>query len=104
MPVRAGAMYASIRISESREISNLWFTEEDDGIGWFGRIAKLHNHSNNCAFGHVEGATMFHDGSTKGPANFAGRIAEFYQYNEILSSNDRQTLEDFLISKYGSSE
>jgi len=102
-PVSANTAYVATLVMDANGGTFEGFVN-GTSIGWFGRIAKLHNHSNNCAFGHVEGATMFHDGSTNGPANFAGRIAEFYQYNEILSSNDRQTLEDFLISKYGSSE
>jgi hypothetical protein len=64
-------------------------------------IDLLHSHSDDCAFGHVEGTTKFHDGSTAGPANFAGLIAEFHQYNEALSSKNRETLQAILMSQYG---
>jgi len=70
-------------------------------IGNVGNIALLYGHSGACALGHVEGKTRFHDGSTAGPANFGGQIAEFHYYNEVLSNSDRQTLEDTLMSKYG---
>ncbi|UCG58923.1 MAG: hypothetical protein JSU70_05300, partial [Phycisphaerales bacterium] len=69
-------------------------------IGSVDSVAELYSHSNDCAFGHVEGATRFHDGSTKGPANFRGQIAEFYQYDRALSSDDLETLERILMSKY----
>jgi hypothetical protein len=61
----------------------------------------LYNHSDDCAFGHKEGATKFHDGTTTGAGNFAGQIAEFYQYNEVLTDSDRRVLELVLMSKYG---
>ena len=64
-------------------------------------IAELYAHSDDCAFGHVEGGTKFHDGSNSGPADFAGQIAEFYSFNSVLSSSNRQGLEDFLKAKYG---
>jgi hypothetical protein len=70
-----------------------------ESIGSVSGIAPLHSHPDNCAFGHVESATMFHDGLTSGPANFAGQVAEFHQYNDILSAGDRQTLENYLTSK-----
>ncbi len=63
---------------------------------------QLYGHSNDCALGRVEGATKFHDlKNNNGPAEFAGQIAEFYQYNEVLPAGDRRTLEEALISKYG---
>ncbi len=61
----------------------------------------LHNHSGDCAFGHKEGATKFHDGTGTGAGNFAGQIAEFYQYNEVLPDSDRRVLELVLMGKYG---
>jgi len=70
-------------------------------IGAVDAIAQLYDHSNDCAFGHVEGATKFHDGSNDGPADFAGRIAEFHQYNEVLPGGDRRVLESALMDKYG---
>jgi len=69
--------------------------------GSVGGINKLYKHSDNCAFGHKEGGTKFHDGSSSGAGNFAGQIAEFYCFNSALSSSDRQTLENFLKAKYG---
>jgi len=59
------------------------------GIGAAGGVGQLHKHSDNCALGHVEGATMFHDGTTAGPANFSGLIA------------DCRLIEGILMSKYG---
>ena len=70
-------------------------------MGAVGDIARLHSHSNDCAFGHVEGATKFHDGSNGGPANFAGQIAEFHQYNEVLPGSEHRMLESALKNKYG---
>jgi hypothetical protein len=69
-------------------------------IGSVQGVNQLYGHSDDCALGHVEGATKFHDGATKGPADFAGQIAEFYQYNRILPAADRQTLETALMSQY----
>jgi len=69
-------------------------------IGLLGGIAQLYNHSDDCAFGHKENGTKFHDGTSSGDGNFAGQIAEFYHYNNVLSSSDRRTLEFVLISKY----
>ena len=69
-------------------------------IGRARGIAQLYNHSDDCAFGHKEGGTKFHDGTSSGTGNFAGRIAEFYQYNAVLPSSDRQRLEDALMSTY----
>ena len=70
-------------------------------IGNVGNVSWLYKHSGGCALGCVEGKTRFHDGSTAGPANFGGQIAEFHQYNEVPSNSDRQALEDALMSKYG---
>jgi len=70
-------------------------------IGNISGIDQLYNHSDDCAFGHVEGGTKFHDGSAGGPANFAGQIAEFCQYNQALSSNDLKTIATTLTNKYG---
>jgi len=75
-----------------------------ESIGSAGGIAQLRSHPDDCAFGHVESATMFHDGLKSGPANFAGQIAEFYQFNDVLSTSDRKILEDYLMGKYGVSE
>ena len=63
--------------------------------------SQLYNHSDDCAFGHKEGGTKFHDGTSGGDGNFAGRIAEFYQYNAVLKAVDRERLESFLMNKYG---
>jgi len=62
---------------------------------------ELYGHSDDCAFGHREGGTKFHDGTNSGSANFAGQIAEFYQYNDALSTEDRLTIEAALMDKYG---
>jgi hypothetical protein len=70
-------------------------------IGVVSGIAQLYNHSGDCAFGHKEGATKFHDGTGSGAGNFDGKIAEFHQYNEALQSIDRQMLENVLMEKYG---
>lgn len=70
-------------------------------IGSVDRIFQLYGHSGACALGHVEGRTRFHDGSTSGPDNFGGMIAEFHQYNDVLSDNDRYGLEQALMNKYG---
>jgi outer membrane protein assembly factor BamB len=69
-------------------------------IGNIRGIGQLYNHSDDCAFGHKEGGTKFHDGTNSGTGNFVGRIAEFYLYNAVLSSSDRQTLENALMSRY----
>ena len=69
-------------------------------IGSVSGIAELHNHSDDCAFGHVESGTKFHDGTSTGEGNFAGRITQFHQYNKLLSSSDRRMLEVALIRGY----
>jgi len=63
--------------------------------------SQLYNHSDDCAFGHKEGGTKFHDGTSSGEGNFAGQIAEFYQYNNVLSISDLRRLELALMNKYG---
>ncbi len=63
--------------------------------------SQLYNHSDDCAFGHKEGGTKFHDGTSSGAGNFAGQIAEFYQFNSDLPSSDLRRLELALMSKYG---
>ncbi len=73
-------------------------------IGSIRGIGQLYNHSDDCAFGHKEGGTKFHDGTSSGTGNFAGRIAEFYLYNAVLPSSDRQTLENALMSSYADSQ
>jgi len=82
-----------------------------ESIGSVSGIAQLYNHSDDCAFGHKEGGTKFHDGTSSGAGNlpdgdlweagFAGQIAEFYHYNNVLPNSDRRTLEFALMSKYG---
>ena len=69
-------------------------------IGSVSGIGQLYNHGDDCAFGHKEGGTKFHDGTSSGAGNFAGRIAEFYLYNAVLPKSDRQTLEDALMTSY----
>jgi len=69
-------------------------------IGSVSSIGQLYNHSDDCAFGHKEGGTKFHDSTSTGTGNFAGWIAEFYVYNAVLPSSDRQTLENTLMSSY----
>jgi len=44
---------------------------------------------------------MFHDGTTAGPANFSGLIADFRQYNQALPDADCRLIEGILMSKYG---
>jgi hypothetical protein len=71
-------------------------------IGASEGIDQLYSHSNDCALGHVEGATKFHDlAANSGSAEFFGLIAEFYHFNDILTPADRQTLETILMNKYG---
>jgi hypothetical protein len=70
-------------------------------IGSVDGVADLDKHTNDCALGHVEGATKFHEGSNSGPADFSGLIAEFYQYNDVVGAVDRQVLENNLIERYG---
>jgi len=70
-------------------------------VGTYTPIFYLPTHGNDCALGHNEVASKFHTGANKSVADFNGQIAEFYEFNDVLSSTDRQTLEDFLMSKYG---
>jgi hypothetical protein len=70
-------------------------------IGVSEGIGRLYGHSNDCALGHVEGASKFHDlTNNNGPANFLGMIAEFYHFNKVLAPSDRETLESLLMDKY----
>jgi hypothetical protein len=99
-PVFANTVYVATLVMDANTGTFEGFVN-GKSIGSSGSIAQLHNHSGNCAFGHKEGATKFHDGTGSGAGNFAGRIAEFYQYNEALPGGDRQMLENVLMKKYG---
>ncbi len=70
-------------------------------IGRVYDIDRLYKHPNDCAIGHVEGATRFHDNNNKGPADFAGLVAELHVYNLALPTEHRQVLETSLMNKYG---
>jgi outer membrane protein assembly factor BamB len=99
-PVRAGGVYvATLVLNAGAGIFE--GSVNGVGIGAVSGVDQLHNHSNDCAFGHVEGATMFHDGATAGPAGFSGFIAEFRQYNQALSDGDCRAIEAILMEKYG---
>jgi outer membrane protein assembly factor BamB len=69
-------------------------------IGTYSSAYYLPTHGNDCALGHVEGTSRFHNGGHKLVSNFKGLIAEFYQFNQHLLSADRGPLEDFLMTKY----
>ncbi|MHC4560590.1 MAG: fibronectin type III domain-containing protein [Planctomycetota bacterium] len=99
-PISVNTAYLATLIMDSNAGTFEGFVN-GTSIGIVGGIAQLHKHSGDCAFGHKEGATKFHDGTGSGAGNFAGQIAEFYQYNEALSSIDRQMLENVLMKKYG---
>ncbi len=98
-PISADTAYVATLVLDA-DASTFEASVNGTSIGSTGSIGQLYNHSNDCAFGHVESATKFHDGSTKGPADFAGQIAEFYQFNRVLQNSDRQTFEGALLSKY----
>jgi hypothetical protein len=70
-------------------------------IGVYSGIDLLPTHGNDCAFGHTNGNSRFLSGGHSNAANFAGQIAEFYEFNAILSTSEREGLENFLIGKYG---
>jgi len=99
-PISANTAYVAVLVMNANASAFEGFVN-GVGIGSVSKIAFLYNHSGDCALGHVAGKTRFHDGSTGGPANFAGQIAEFHQYNEVLSCSELQCLEDALMSKYG---
>ena len=99
-PVSANTVYVATLVMDVDDGTLEGFVN-GTRIGGARAIALLHSHPDDCAFGHVEGATKFHDGLTTGPANFAGQIAEFYQYNQALPSSDRWTIEDALMREYG---
>lgn len=66
-----------------------------------GVIDVLPKHGNDCAFGHTEGTSRFHNGGHKAVAEFGGLVAEFYEYNAALTPAERGILEGFLMDKYG---
>lgn len=70
-------------------------------IGVVNGIGDLPGHSDNCALGHREGASKFHNGGNKVKADFAGLIAEFHSFDAVLSEGDRLALEAILKDKYG---
>ena len=98
-PVSADTVYVATLVMDSNAGTFEGFVN-GVRIGAARAITLLYSHSDDCAFGHVEGATKFHDGSTAGPANFIGQVAEFHQYNQALSTGDRRGLEGMLVSKY----
>ena len=61
----------------------------------------LPTHGDDCAFGHNEHRSRFISGSNRSLADFSGLIAEFYSYNAVLTEEDREGLECFLMDKYG---
>jgi len=99
-PISANTAYVAVLVVNANASAFEGFVN-GVRIGSVSKIGLLYNHSGGCALGHVAGKTRFHDGSTGGPANFAGQIAEFHQYNEVFSESELQCLEDALMSKYG---
>jgi len=69
-------------------------------FGAAGGAGLLYSHSDDCALGHREGGTKFHDGTNAGPADFTGQVAEFHEYNQALATSDRLLLEAALMAKY----
>ncbi len=69
-------------------------------IGTYAPAYELPTHGNNCAFGHNEDKSKFISGSNGDTADFAGLIAEFYEFNAVLSETNRQALENIMITKY----
>jgi hypothetical protein len=63
-------------------------------------IDLLPKHGNNNAFGHNEGKSKFHSGGNGSLADFTGQIAEFYEFNSVLTPADQTALENILLSKY----
>ncbi len=72
-----------------------------DSIGYVNDVGTLDAHSGNCALGHNEDASKFHNGDNKATADFLGLIAEFYEFNVVLSDTDRSGLEAIMMTKYG---
>jgi hypothetical protein len=96
-PVSANTTYVATLVMDAGTFEGF---VNGASIGRARGIAQLYNHSDDCAFGHKEGGTKFHDGTSSGAGNFVGRIAEFYVYNAVLPSSDHQTLENALMSSY----
>jgi hypothetical protein len=69
-------------------------------VGTYSPISSLNQHSGDGALGHTETKSKFHDGNTTDAAPLNGSIAEFHYFNIVLSPADRQSLEDYLMSKY----
>ncbi|MCK5173446.1 MAG: hypothetical protein KAR47_08645, partial [Planctomycetes bacterium] len=61
---------------------------------------ELPTHGNDCALGHNEDRSKFISGVNASVADFSGLIAEFYSFNTVLTTTDRQALENILINKY----
>ncbi|MCK5173433.1 MAG: hypothetical protein KAR47_08580, partial [Planctomycetes bacterium] len=70
-------------------------------IGDVNSIGTLGAHTNDCALGHTESATIVHNGGKKDASDFAGLIAEFHSFDAVLSEGNRLDLEAILKDKYG---
>ena len=70
-------------------------------VGTYTPVYDLPKHHNDCAFGHNESKSKFISGNNGNAANFAGLIAEFYEFNTVLSDADRLGLETIMMTKYG---
>jgi outer membrane protein assembly factor BamB len=70
-------------------------------VGTYSPAFYLPTHSNDCAFGHTQKSSRFLSGGHSNAANFKGLIAEFYEFNDVLTPADLAALENYLLAKYG---
>jgi hypothetical protein len=70
-------------------------------VGTFSPCLELPKHTNDCAFGHNEKKSRFVSGGNASLADFEGLIAEFYSYNAVLTTAQREAVEAYLMDKYG---
>jgi outer membrane protein assembly factor BamB len=99
-PVLANTAYVATMIVDSDANDFLGFLN-GQSAGVFSPIEILQKQAGGCAFGHTEGKAKFHDGNATDPAPLNGMIAEFYEYNTVLSPAERAILENYLMAKYG---
>jgi len=70
-------------------------------VGQEVNVYPLFNHGDASGFGRLQGSTRFHDQVTNAQAYYTGQIAEFYAFNQVLTSEVFLEVHNDLLVKYG---
>jgi len=70
-------------------------------VGQVANVHPLFDHSDTAGFGRLQGSTRFHDQVTNASAYYTGHIAEFYTFNQVLTSEVFLEVHNDLLVKYG---